>query len=403
MEKKIPALSFSKSVLELKAAETFRYSDMADALAKEGMEIISFGIGQPDFPTPKHIVDAGIKALKEGFTKYVSPPGIPELRSEIAKYVSSFTGADDVKPEETMVLPGAKQAIFFTLSGYIEPGDEVIIPDPGYYSYANVTSYVGGKPVFVPLREENDFRMTPEDIQAAITTKTKMIILNSPNNPTGGMLTKSDFRGILELAKHEKLLVVSDEVYDHFVYEGGFTSVLTDPAWRDFVIYINGFSKTYSMTGWRLGYVVARGEVIKRLSQFADNSFSCTTSFVQKAGVTALKASQDFFKAVLEEYRRRRDLTYRELNAIPGVKAKKPAGTFYIFPNIKEVSEETKLTTEEFTMELMKKAGVVMIPGSAFPHRAGEGYLRVSYALPIKKINKGLERFKTAISNMKAS
>ncbi len=390
-------LSFNRPVLELKTAKTFEYSDMAAALAKKGMEIVSFGIGQPDFPTPKHIVDAGIKALRENFTRYVSPPGILELREEIAEYVSAFTGAGDVKPEETIVLPGAKPGMFFAIASYIKPGDDVIIPDPGFYSYDNVTRYAGGTPVFLPLKEENHFRMTPEDVQAAITDKTKMIILNSPHNPTGGMLTRSDIKGILELAKDKGILVASDEIYDHYTYENRFTSALTNPDWRDFVIYINGLSKTYSMTGWRLGYVVARKEAIRRFSLFAVNTFSCTTSFVQKAGIAALKGSQDFFRKILEDYRKRRDLMHGELNRMSGVRAEKPTGAFYVFPNITKILERKKLTTEEFAMRLMRETGLVALPGSAFPSKAGEGYLRLSYALPIETIKKGLERFRAWI------
>lgn len=395
--KETPVLSFSNSVLELKAAKTFEYSQLAAALAKKGMHVISFGIGQPDFATPKHIVDAAVDALRQGFTRYVQPPGIPELREEIATYASASTGALDVKPRETLVMPGAKQAIFFAIASYIEPGDEVIIPDPSFYSYAHVTRYAGGKPTFLPLKEENNFRVTPEEVQSALTPKTKMIVLNSPHNPTGGLLTKSDIEGILELAKTRGILVISDEVYDHYVYEGEFTSVLTDPEWRNFVICINSFSKTFSMTGWRLGYMVAGKEAIERLTLFAVNSFSCTTSFVQKAGVAALKGSQEFFEAVLEDYRKRRDFMYRELNAISGIKATKPAGAFYVFPNVKEILAERKLAAEEFAVGLMRKTGVITLPGSAFSHKAGEGYLRLSYVLPITDIKEGLKRFKTGI------
>jgi aspartate aminotransferase len=390
-------LSFSKPILKLETAKTFEYSELAVALAKKGMQVISFGIGQPDFPTPKHIVDAAVKALRQGFTRYVQPPGIPELRNEIARYVSEFTGALDVKPEETLVTPGAKQAIFFAIASYVEPGDEVIIPDPSFYSYAHVTKYAGGKPIFLPLREENDFRITPEDVQSVLTSRTKMIVLNYPHNPTGALLTKSDVKGIIELAKARGILVVSDEVYDHYVYEEGFTSVLTDPDWRDFVVYINSFSKTFSMTGWRLGYMVAGREAIRRLALFAANSFSCTTSFVQRAGVAALKAPQDFFRKVLEDYRKRRDLMHRELNAMPGVRAKRPLGAFYVFPNVKEILSERRLTTEEFAIELMRKMGVVTLPGTAFSHKAGEGYLRLSYVLPMRDIKEGLKLFKTGV------
>ena len=395
------ALSFSKAIFELKPAGTFRYSRLAAELSEKGREIISFGIGEPDFATPRHIVDAAVKALKEGFTRYVPPQGIPEFREEIARHVSEFTGAGDTRPEETMVLPGAKQAIFLAIASYVELGDEVIIPDPSFYSYEHLTRYAGGKPIFVPLREENDFRMLPEDVQAVVTNKTKMIILNSPHNPTGSVLAKSDVKGILEIAKEKGILVVSDEVYDHYVYEGKFTSVLTDPEWRDFVVCINSLSKTYSMTGWRLGYVVANEEAVNRLTLFAVNSFSCTTSFIQRAGMAALSGPQDFFKGILEDYRKRRDFLYRELNTIEGVRAENPAGAFYVFPNVKEILEERKLSTEDFATQLLKRTGVVVLPGSAFPHKAGRGYLRVSYGLPIRDIKKGLERFKEFLESEK--
>ncbi|MDH5449893.1 MAG: pyridoxal phosphate-dependent aminotransferase [Candidatus Bathyarchaeota archaeon] len=388
------ALSFGNSICELKPAGTFQYSRLASELAEKGKEIISFGIGEPDFPTPRHIVNAAINALRDGFTKYVPPQGIPEFREEIARHVSEFTGTGDIIPEETMVLPGAKQAIFLAIASYVEPGDEVVIPDPSFYSYEHLTRYAGGKPIFVPLKEENDFRMLPEDVQTLITNRTKMIIINSPHNPTGTVLTEADIRGILDLAKENSILVVSDEVYDHYIYEERFTSVLTDPEWRDFVVYINSLSKTYSMTGWRLGYIVANKEAINRFTLFAVNSYSCTTSFAQKAGVAALSGPQDFFVDILEKYRKRRDFLYHELNKIRGVRAKNPAGAFYIFPNIKEILEQRKLSTEEIVMQLLKKTGVVMLPGTAFPHKAGEGYLRISYGLPIKDISKGLEKFK---------
>jgi aspartate aminotransferase len=403
MSREDPALSFSKSVYELKPAETFQYSRLAAELAKKGREVLSLGIGEPDFATPTHIIDAAIRALEEGFTRYVSPRGIPELRKEIARYVSDFTGAGDIRPEETMVLPGAKQAISMAIASYVELGDEVIIPDPSFYSYEHLTRHAGGKPVFVSLSEEKNFRLLPEAVQAAVTNKTKMIILNSPHNPTGSVPAKSDVESILETAKKRRILVVSDEVYDHYVYEGEFTSALTNPEWRDFVICINSLSKTYAMTGWRLGYVVANEEAINRLSLFAANSFSCTTSFVQKAGLAALSGPQDFFRSILEEYRRRRDFLHHELNRIEDVKAKRPAGAFYVFPNIKEILERRNVSTGEFAMQLLKETGVVVLPGSAFPHEAGRGHLRVSYTLPIKEIEKGLERFKGFLESEKTT
>lgn len=206
--------------------------------------MISFGIGQPDFPTPEHVVEAAIKAMKEGFTKYVPPPGIPELREAIAEFVSDFTGAGDVKPDEVIVVPGAKAGLFFAIAAYVGPGDEVIVPDPGFPTYESVVRYAGGKPVFCELKAEEDFRIKPERVQELVTDRTKMIILNSPHNPTGGMCTPSDIRGLLELAKDEGIILLSDEVYDHYVYgEVPFLSVLSDPDWRDFVIYVKASAR----------------------------------------------------------------------------------------------------------------------------------------------------------------
>lgn len=389
-----PASRFADAVLELKPAETFRYSSVARELAAKGREIISLGIGEPDFPTPEHIVDAAIEAIRDGFTRYVPPQGIPEFRKEIARYVSDFTGAGDVRADETMVLPGAKQALSMVIASYIASGDEVILQDPSFYSYEHVIRYAGGTPVFVPMKEEQDFRMLPEYVQEAISKKTKMLILNFPHNPTGALASKSDIEAILEIAKKNGVLVVSDEVYDHYVYEGAFTSVLSDSEWRDFVVCINSLSKTYSMTGWRLGYIVANEDAVNRLSLFAANSFSCTTSFVQKAGVAALSGFQGFFEDVLSEYRKRKDFLCRELSKIDGVRVTDPKGAFYVFPNIKEILAAQKSSAGEFAMQLLKKTGVVVLPGSAFPHEAGKGYLRISFALPIKKIEKGLEKLK---------
>ena len=256
--------TYADSIHELRAAKTFDYQDMAAKLRAKGRNIISFGIGQPDFPTPPHIVEAGVQALRDGFTRYVSPPGIPELRQAIAQFASEFTGAADIQSSEVLVTAGAKHAMFFAMASCIRPGDEVIIVDPSFYSYAHVTRYAGGVPVFLPVREEKGFTFTIEDLQACVTPKTRMIVLNSPHNPTGGMLSQTTLQATLELAKEQGILVVSDEIYDHYLYDQGFMSVLEDPDWREFVIYVNSFSKTYAMAGWRLGYLIACEPAIRR-------------------------------------------------------------------------------------------------------------------------------------------
>ncbi|MCW4040673.1 MAG: pyridoxal phosphate-dependent aminotransferase [Candidatus Bathyarchaeota archaeon] len=393
--------TYAEPIHELRAAKTFDYQDMAAKLRAKGKDIISFGIGQPDFPTPPHIVEAGVQALRNGFTRYVSPPGIPELRQAIAQFASEFTGAADILPSEVLVTAGAKHAMFFAMASCIRPGDEVIIADPSFYSYAHVTRYAGGIPVFLPVHEDQGFTFTFEELQAHVTPKTRMIVLNSPHNPTGGMLAKATLQATLELAKDRGILVISDEIYDHYLYDQGFMSVLEDPDWREFVIYVNSFSKTYAMAGWRLGYLIACEPAIKRFSLVTANTVSCTTAFVQKAGVTALMESQAFFDDILAQYRARRAYLYDALTRIPGLHTENPAGAFYFFPNISQIIEDSGRSTEEIAITLMEEAGIVVLPGSAFPNTGGEGYLRLSYALPLPTIKTGIERLKTGLAEIR--
>lgn len=391
---KPPTSSLSKRVYKLESEIAFDYLNIANEATKSGMNIISFGVGQPYFDTPDTIKEAAINALKAGHTGYVAPSGIPELRSAIAEHVSNFTGSD-VEDYEVMVTPGVKQSIYFSMMSFIETGDEVIIADPSYPTYESIVKYAGGKPVHIPIYEEKEFRMTPEDVEKAVTGKTKMIVLNSPQNPTGGVNTRRDIDAILEIAKKKRIIVLSDEIYDHYVYDGKHASILTNSNWKDNVIYVNGFSKTYSMTGWRLGYTVAKKEIIDRFEVYADNTHSCVTNFVQRAGVVALKMPQDFFKDILKEYKNRRDYIYSGLNKIPGVKTNKPNGTFYIFPNVKKLLKESGLSTAEFTKKLIKEKGVITLPGTpAFSPAFGEGYIRLNYGLPIEKIEEGIEKLR---------
>lgn len=390
---KPPTTNLSKRVFKLESELAFDYLKVAEEVAAHGVKIVSFGIGQPDFRTPEPILEAAIEALKAGHTGYTATPGIPALRSAIAEHVSNFTGSD-VKPEEVIVTTGSKPAIYFSMMSFIEEGDEVIIPDPGYPTYESVVRYAGGTPIFSPLREEDDFRMTPESVEKAVTKKTKMIVLNSPENPTGGVNLRKDVEGILDIAKKKRIIVLTDEIYDHYVYDGEHISALSDnPDWRENLIYVNGFSKTYSMTGWRLGYAVARKEVIDRFELMASNTTSCPNNFVQHAGITALTMSQNFFKEILSEYRRRRDRIYEGLNRIHGIKVNKPRGAFYIFPNVEKLLKEKGLSASEFTMAILRERGLVTLPGTpAFSPSAGKDYLRLSYALPVEKIEEGLKR-----------
>lgn len=392
---KPPTTNLSKRVFKLESELAFDYLKIAEEVAASGVKVISFGIGQPDFGTPEPIKDAAINALKAGYTGYTATPGIPALRSAIAEHVSNFTGSD-VKEDEVIVTTGSKPAIYFSIMSFIEEGDEVVISDPSYPMYESIVKYAGGTPILVRLREEDDFRMLPENVEKAVTKKTKMIVLNSPENPTGGVNTRKDVDGILEIARRKRIVVLSDEIYDHYVYDGAHVSVLSDNSdWQDNVIYVNGFSKTYSMTGWRLGYAVARKEVIDKFELLASNTFSCAANFVQRAGITALTMPQGFFKEALGEYKKRRDCIYNGLNGIHEIKATKPKGAFYIFPNAKKLLEEKKLSAREFTMSLIREKGIVTLPGTpAFSPSAGEDYLRLSYALPTEKIEEGLKRLR---------
>jgi aspartate aminotransferase len=392
-----PTTEFAERLLRLRPEYAFSYLAKANALAARGVDVVSFGIGQPDFPTPAPIKAAATRALQAGHTGYVPSAGIPEFRQAIADYVSAFTGAD-IRMDEVMVLPGTKPGIYFSVMAYVKPGDEVVLPDPGFPAYDSLVRYVGATPVYVPLREDSAFRMLPERVAAVLTERTRMIVLNSPHNPTGCVNTRRDARGIVELAKERGAVVVSDEVYDHFIYEGDHVSVLEDPEWRRNVVYVNGLSKTYAMTGWRLGYVVARREVVERLTTLAVNNFSCTANFVQRAGITALTMPQDFLRDVLRTCRAKRNLIHARLNAIPGVSAILPQGAFYIFPNVTERLAAEGVTTEQFTDKLLTEHGIVALPGSpAFPSTAGEGYLRMNYALPQATLEKGIAKLEAAL------
>lgn len=394
--------NFQERVLALKSEAAFDYLALANELSRKGFRVISFGIGQPDFDTPDFIKEEAKKALDEGFTGYVEAPGIPELRETVAEYVNGFTGSD-VRPEEVIILPGAKPGIFFSALCFIGKGDEVIIPDPSFPVYESVVKHAGGKPVFVKLREENNFSLSPEDVQEVLSDRTKMIILNNPHNPTGSLMDPKDLKGILNLAKEKGIIVLSDEIYDRYVYEGNFVSVLSDPDWRDYVIYVNGFSKTFSMTGWRLGYVIARREVIERMSVIALNTFSCTPGFIQRAGVVALKGPREVIEDRIREFKRRRDVIYNLLKSIPGVKVVKPRGAFYIFPNVKEILDRVKLTTEDLALNILKEVKVVTLPGTAFPDRGGEGYLRLSFATNVENIKEGIARIKEYVESILSS
>jgi len=367
----------------------------AKALEKQGRDIIHLEIGEPDFSTPKNIQEAAVKALKSGYTHYVPAPGIPELREAIAEYLSKSRRIS-VDPEEVVVTPGAKPIIFFSILACVEPGDEVLYPNPGFPIYESMINFVGAKPVPMPLKEENDFRIDNNEVLSKINKKTKMIILNSPENPTGGVLSKDNLEAIADGVRgRDDLLILSDEVYSENIYEGKHESISSLPSMKEKTILMDGFSKTYAMTGWRLGYAAMRKDLAQKVTQLIINSVSCSCAFSQMAGVEALRGPQDEPKKMVEEFRRRREVIVSGLNKIKGIKCKKPHGAFYVFPNVKSFGMDCKKVSDY----LLNKAGVAVLSGTAFGSY-GEGYLRLSFANSVENIKKALQRISETLEQL---
>jgi aspartate aminotransferase len=385
----------AKRMQTLGTETAFEMLAKAKALEKQGREIIHLEIGEPDFSTPKNIRDAATKAMNEGYTHYVPAAGIPELRETISEYISR-TRNIDVASEEVVVTPGAKPIIFFSVLACVELGDEVMYPNPGFPIYESMINFIGAKPVPMPLKEENNFAIDTEDTVKKISKKTKMIILNFPENPTGGVLTKDNLKAIAECVEdRDDLIIVSDEVYSRDIYEGEHRSIASLPGMKEKTIIIDGFSKTYAMTGWRLGYGVMRKELAEKIAQLMINSNSCTCAFSQMAGVEALRGPQDEAKKMVEELKRRREVIVSGLNKIDGITCKKPQATFYVFPNVKEVGMDSRKLPDF----LLNKAGVATLSGTSFGEY-GEGYMRFSFANSIPNIEKALKRIEEALKTI---
>jgi aspartate aminotransferase len=387
---------FADRMASLGTETAFEVLARAKALERQGKEIIHLEIGEPDFDTPKNIKDAAVKALYGGYTHYVPAAGIPELREAIAEYVSK-TRKIPVDPEEVVVTPGAKPIMFFAILACVNRGEEVLYPNPGFPIYESMIKFVEAKPVPIPLKEENNFRLDHEYIKEKITKKTRMIILNSPENPTGGVLTREDLKVIADcVSKRDDVIVLSDEIYSRIIYEGAHESIASLPGMKEKTIILDGFSKTYAMTGWRLGYGVMRKDLAEKITQLMINSNSCTCAFVQMAGVEALKGPQDSVDKMVAEFRKRREVIVSGLNNIKGITCKKPKGAFYVFPNIKGIGKKSK----EFSDYLLNEAGVAVLPGTSFG-KYGEGYLRISFANSIENIQKALDRISRAVEKPK--
>ena len=364
----------------------------ARALGAKGKGVVHLEIGEPDFDTPKNIREAAKKAIDDGYTHYGPSAGIPELRKTIAEYISK-TRNMKVDPDEVVVTPGAKPIIFFTILTWLRPGDEVILPSPGFPIYESMVNFVGAKPVLLPLREENDFSFTVDDFKKLVTPLTKMVILNSPQNPTGGVVGKETLKGIAEIiGGDEDILILSDEVYSEIIYEGEHHSIASIPGIKNQTVLLDGFSKTFAMTGWRAGYGVMNRELAQHIARLQTNSNSCTASFTQIACIEALTGPKDDVKKMVAEFKKRRDVIVDGLNKIPGFSCKNPHGAFYVFPNI----TKTKKSSKELADYLLNDAGVAGLSGTSFG-AYGKGYLRFSYANSVENIKKALKKIDDAV------
>ncbi len=359
----------------------------ARALEAQGKNIIHLEIGEPDFDTPANIRQAAKKALDDGYTHYGPAAGLPSARSAIASYVSRTRGIE-VSPDEVVITPGGKPIMYFVITACVDEGDEVIYPNPGFPIYESAIEFVGGKAVPLELKEEKEFGFDIADLERLITPRTRMLILNTPQNPTGGVLPESDIRKIAEIARAHDLIVLSDEIYGRIMYDGcKHFSIASIPGMKERTVILDGYSKTYAMTGWRLGYGVMPAELAKLVGKLQVNVTSCTSSFTQMAGVEALTGPQDDVERMVTEFKRRRDIIVDGLNAIPGIRCLRPRGAFYAFPNI----TGTGMRSRELAELLLNDGGVACLSGTAFG-KFGEGYLRFSYANSIPNIETALKR-----------
>jgi aspartate aminotransferase len=380
-------LQLARRMSRLGTETAFEVLNKARALERQGNNIIHLEIGEPDFDTPRNIVDAGVDALRKGWTHYGPAAGLPELRQSIAEYVSQTRGVK-VTSEEVVVVPGGKPIIFFSMLALIDEGDEVIYPNPGFPIYESMVNYVGGRAVPIRLREERDFSLDLAELTALVNDRTRLIILNSPQNPTGGVLDRKEIEQIARAIGDRNILVLSDEIYSRLVFDGGeHFSIMSVPGMQERTILLDGFSKTYAMTGWRMGYGVMRPDLAAQITRLMTNSNSCTASFTQVAGVEAIRGDQTSVDGMREEFQRRRDVFVAGLNRIKGFSCRMPRGAFYVFPNITATGWRSKLLADA----LLEQAGVAALSGTAFG-AFGEGYLRFSVANSLENLRLALER-----------
>src|SRR5262249_20485941 len=381
-------MQLAEKMSRIGTESAFEVLAKARALEKQGKSVIHLEIGEPDFPTPPHIIEAGKRALDEGWTKYGPTPGFPEIRETIAAYVSRTRGIP-VGAQNVCVVPGGKPIMFFTMMALVEPTDEVIYPDPGFPIYESVIRFIGAKPVPIPLVESRGFSFDLDTLSRAVSSKTKMVVLNSPANPTGGVIPKEDLRRIADLLRNRDVMILSDEIYARICYEEAPSSITAFDGMLEKTIILDGFSKTYSMTGWRLGYGVMPKWLADAVNLLAVNATSCTASFTQQAGLAALIGPQDAVDLMVGGFRKRRDAMAQALNGVPGFRCTVPAGAFYAFPNV----TGTGMSSKDLADLLLNEAGVACLSGTAFG-RHGDGYLRFSYANSLANILEAINRIK---------
>jgi len=379
-------LRLASRMARLGTETAFEVLSKARALERQGKDIVHLEIGEPDFDTPANVVEAAVDALHKGWTHYGPSAGLPELRQAIAEYVSRTRGVP-VTSDEVVVVPGGKPIIFFLILSLIDAGDEVIYPNPGFPIYESMIRYVGGAAVPIRLREERDFGFDVNELAALINDKTRLIIINSPQNPTGGVLSKQEIHDIADAIGDRNIMVLSDEIYSRLLFEGEHFSIMSVRGFKERTVLLDGFSKTYAMTGWRMGYGVMRPDLAVHVTRLMTNSNSCTASFTQVAGIEALRGDQSSVDRMRDEFKRRRDVFVAGLNKIKGFSCRMPKGAFYVFPNV----TKTGWPSKKLANALLEEAGVACLSGTSFGD-FGEGYLRFSVANSLENLNKALDR-----------
>jgi aspartate aminotransferase len=390
------ATQLASRMSRLGTESAFAVLAQAQALEATGRRVVHLEIGEPDFPTPAHIVEAAVDALHQGRTHYVPAPGIPVLRESVAAFLERH-GRMSVAPDRVVVVPGGKPIMFYAILALCEEGDEVLFPDPGFPMYESIGAFSGARPVPIPLRESNGFRIDPAEVESLVTPRTRLLILNTPHNPCGSALTREDCEALADIAIRHDLTVLSDEVYWAIRYDGAHVSVLDIEGMADRTILLDGWSKTYAMTGWRLGFGVLPQRLVEPITRLVINSVSCTSAFSQFAAKAALDGPWEPVEQMVAEFRRRRDVMVEGLNRIPGFSCSLPDGAFYVFPNVQDVG----LPAGDLQKRLLEDAGVACLPGTAFGSW-GEGYLRFSYANSIDNIRAAVAAVEATVAALHA-